>query len=95
MSDSRVKRAAEIQDSIRQILFQEWDPIGVSNNSKLVNEYDSYIAPVYRILTGSRSEDELIDFLYRTENDTIGIFCDVREQLRPVARKLLALDVRL
>lgn len=95
MSDHKTKRAIEIQDSIRQILFYEWDPIGVKDYSNSIDEYDSYIAPIYRILTRHGSEDELIDFLYRTENDKIGISCDAREQLRPVAQKLLALDVRL
>jgi hypothetical protein len=93
MTDSR-DRAAEIQDSIRQILYREWDPIGVSGTAP-DDEYDSYIAPVYRILTGSRSEQVLIEFLFRTERDTIGLSCESPEQLRPVARRLLELDVRL
>src|SRR6266849_10748931 len=88
METSREQRAAEIQDSIRQVLFRDWDPIGVNDNPKLADEYDSYLAPVYRILTGSRSEDDLIGFLYRTEHDQIGTGCESPEQLRPVARKL-------
>ena len=93
METSREQRAAEIQNSIRQILFRDWDPIGVNNIPELGDEYESYIAPVYRILVGSRSEDDLIGFLYRTEHDQIGTGCESSEQLRPVARKLLALDV--
>src|SRR5438105_13500422 len=95
MERSREQRAAKIQDSIRQVLFRDWDPIGVNDNPQLVDEYDSYIAPVYRILSGSRSEDDLIECLYRTEHDQIGTGCESSEQLRPVARKLLALDVTL
>jgi len=95
METPREQRAAEIQDSIRQVFFRDWDPIGVNDNPKLSDEYDSYIAPVYRILTGSRSEDDLIECLYRTENDQIGTGCESPEQLRPVARKLLALDLTL
>jgi len=81
-------------DSIRQIFYREWDPIGVSGLAPS-DEYDAYIAPVYRILVGSRSEDELVDLLRRTESETIGTACESCEQLRPVARRLLALDVRL
>ena len=95
MSDPRPERAAEIQDAIRQVLFHDWDPISVGDNPKLQDEYDSYIAPVYRILSGSRSEQELVDYLFRTERDTIGLSCQSPEQLRPVARKLLQLNVRL
>jgi hypothetical protein len=97
MTDSREKRAAEIQDSIRQILYHEWDPIGVSGSAP-EDEYDSYIAPVYRILSGSRSEQELVEYLFRTARDTIGVACETAEhmeQMRPVARRLLQLDVSL
>jgi hypothetical protein len=94
MIDSREKRAAEIQDSIRQILYHEWDPIGVSGSAPM-DEYDSCIAPVYRILAGSRSEQELIEFLFRTESGTIGSSCGSSEHLRPIARRLFELDVRL
>jgi len=96
MTDSRDKRAAEIQDSIRQILYHDWNPIGVSDLPG--DEYDSYIAPVYRILAGSRSEQELVEFLFRTARDTIGVACETQEHfeaLRLVARRLLELDARL
>ena len=97
MLDSRDKRAAEIQDSIRRIRYYEWDPIGVAGSAP-ADEYDSYIAPVYRILAGSRSEPELVEFLFRTARDTIGMASDTDEHLelgRPVARRLLELYVRL
>jgi hypothetical protein len=97
MTDSREKRAAEIQDSIRQVLYNDWDPIGVSGSAP-EDEYDSYIAPVYRILSGSRSEQDLVEYLYRTARDTMGVACETAEhmeQMRPVARRLLELDVRL
>ncbi len=96
MTDSREKRAAEIQDSIRQVLYHDWNPIGVPDLPE--DEYDSYIAPVYRILSGSRSEQELVEYLFRTARDTIGVACETAEhleQMRPVARRLLELDVRL
>ena len=92
MSRSKTERAAEAQASIRQVLFQDWDPIGVNGNLNLQDEYDDYIAPVYRILMGSRSEQELVDFLFQTERDTIGLQCGSPDELRPIARKLLELD---
>ena len=94
MTDSRESRAAKIQDSIRQILRHDWNPIGFGDVLP-EGEYDNYIAPVYRILTGSRSEQELIEYLFRTERDAIGVSCESPEQSRPIARRLLELDVRL
>ncbi len=89
------KRAIEIQDSIRQVLFNEWDPIGINDNPNLVDEYDAYVAPIYRILVESRSEDELVNFLFSTERDIIRVSCESPKQLRPIAQELLMLDVRL
>jgi hypothetical protein len=88
MADPRDKRAAEIQDSIRQILLHDWDPFYVNKNPNLEDEYDYCITPVYRILVGSRSEEELIDFLFLEKQGS-------REALRPIAKKLLALNVKL
>jgi len=87
------KRAIEIQDSIRRVLFNDWDPIGVNDNPNLVDEYDAYIAPIYRILVESRSEEELMNFLFSTERDIIGVACESSKQLRPIAQELLMLDV--
>jgi hypothetical protein len=95
MGRSKQQRAADIQNSIRQVLFRDWDPIGVNTNTRLNDEYDAYVAPVYRILVGSRSEEALIAFLQTTECDQIGLKSAPAEQLRGVARKLLALDVKL
>ena len=92
MRDSKANRAREIQESIRQLLYRDWNPIGFDVPE---DEYDSYIAPVYRVLTGSRSEEELIELLFRIEQDIIGLPCKSPEQLRPVAEKLLELNVGL
>ena len=89
------KRAIDIQNSIRQILFRDWDPIGLNDDQNILDEYDAYIAPIYRILVGSRSEDEIINFLFSTEVNEIGISCESPKQLRLVAKKLLKLDVKI
>jgi hypothetical protein len=92
MADPREKRAAEIQDAIRQVLYREWDPIGVYGAGP-DDEYDSYIGGVYRILATSRSEEALIEFLSRIESD---LACWTSpETLRSVVEKLLVLNVKL
>ena len=88
MTYSREFRAAKIQDSIRQVLYRDWDPIGLPLLP--ADEYDDYIAPVYQILVGSRSEQELID----GGVELIG-FEKSPEELRPIARRLLELDIGL
>lgn len=92
---SRPSRAIEIYDSVRQILLRDWDPIGVCGEPNASDEYDAYIAPIYRILVGTRSEFELIECLRRIERDEIGLSPGKPESLKLVAENLLALDVKL
>lgn len=94
MTCSRERRAKEIQQAIREVLRRDWNPIGFDDHLP-EDEYDSYVTPVYRILTDCRSEQELIELLFRTERDIIGLPCKSPDQLRPVPRKLLELDVAL
>jgi len=92
---SKKERAVKIQDSIRRILFYDWDPIGIGDQAGIDDEYDAYIGPVYRMLDENCSEDELIKFLFRLERDSMGMPSKSPELLRPVAQKLIGLNVRL
>jgi len=94
MADSREKRATEIQDAIRQILYRDWDPVGVCGAAP-EDAYDSYIGGVYQILASSRSEEALIQFLAGAVEDILGAPESAPERLRSVTQKLIALDVRL
>ena len=90
---SRKRRALEVQDSIRQVLFYDWDPIGVSDQPNLVDEYDPYIGPVYRMLTENPSEYAIAHLLNQIERNDIGVEPASTESLIPIARKLLRLDL--
>jgi len=95
MHNIQSQRGREVMQSIRCALMQHWDPIGVAHIPEAADEYDSYIGSVYRILTDTRSEEELVEFLHRTETETMGLNARSRDHLREVARKLLGLDVRV
>ena len=90
----KTKRVIEIQDSIRKVLFNKWEPIGVNDNSNLIAEYNVYIAPIYRILVESRSEDEIINSLSSAERDIVGESCSSSEELRTITKELLTLNIK-
>ena len=95
MTDSQDMMPAKIESAIRQIFSDDWDPIGLHGWPP--DEYDRYIGPVYRILIGSHSEDELTKYLFIKASD-IGGAQDCPEHIemcRLVARKLLEIDVSL
>src|SRR5581483_3135791 len=50
--------------SIRSVLMDEWDPIGVHGLPQAVDEYDSYAMPIYTILRQQLSKDSLLDYLH-------------------------------
>jgi hypothetical protein len=96
MTDSKQQRGEEIQQAIRQALMQHWDPIGVSDRPAAHDEYDSYIGPVYRLLSSGASDAELIDYLYKTETETMGLTrLWMRGHLKQVVAKLREIDVSL
>jgi hypothetical protein len=92
---SKKERAGNIHDSIRHVLFYTWDPIGINDQAQIDDEYDSYIGPIYRMLVENRKEEELVQRLLQFERDAMGLPSRLPEEVRPVARKLLALDIHL
>jgi hypothetical protein len=96
VNDSKHQRAAEIQQAIRDVLMQHWDPIGVADVPEAQDEYDSYVGPVYRLLASRASDAELIDYLRKTETETMGLSSlGTRGHLIEVAARLREIEIRL
>ena len=91
---TKKERALLVEGAIKKILVFDWDPIGISEPGKLNDEYDAYIARIYRILVGTRSEDDIVKRLRQFERDAMGLPGTDEARLRSAARKLLELDVR-
>ena len=89
----RKEKAAEIHESIRQILWKDWDPIGI-NDSGPDDEYDSYVGGIYRLLVSGASEYQIMERLYQLETTSMGMNGN-REGLKSVAEKLMKLNVSL
>ena len=89
----RTKKAIEIQESIRHILFYDWDPIGI-NDSALDDEYNSYVGGIYRLLASGASEYQIIERLFQLETISMGLNGN-RERLKNIAEKLMKLNVSL
>ncbi len=89
----RSKKAIEIQESIRRILFYDWDPIGI-NDLAPDDEYDSYVGGVYRLLASGASENQIIEHLHQLEITKMEVSSN-REKLKDVTEKLMKLNVSL
>ncbi|MDQ3255459.1 MAG: hypothetical protein M3R15_16440 [Acidobacteriota bacterium] len=90
----RGQKAKEIQETIKQVLLHEWDPIGVSDIPEAQDEYDSYVGGIYRLLASGASEYQIIERLYNIETVSMGLPGN-RAGLKNVAEKLANLVVSL
>ena len=84
-------RAAEVQRKIGGVLLKEWDPIGVAGVPEARNEYSGYVGEVYRLISAGAMPLQLAEHLARIETEHMGLPARSRDDLLPVAEKLVAL----
>ena len=92
--DPRESRAREIQQSIRDALMREWDPIGVKDVPEAQDEYDGYVGGVYRLLAAGASVRDVAEHLARIEQDSMG-FSTSPDRLMSVAAKVREIDITI
>ena len=90
--DTKAARAREIQDGIRQVLYHQWNPIGISGLP--ADEYDSYIGGVYRLLACGASIEQLVEHLTAVEREYFSQEPNM-EHLLMTAEDLRKIDVSL
>ena len=82
--------AANRLESVRQVLLQDWDPIGVRDIPQAGNEYDAYASPIAAKLTAKISMADLSKHLLEIETQSMGLAGNPERAL-VVAQKLRAL----
>jgi hypothetical protein len=70
----------ELYQRVGEVLHYLWDPIGVSGVPEARDEYDSYVPPVFSLLTRPAPPEEIVDFLVTTETSTMGLSGSERTQ---------------
>lgn len=61
---------------IDEILWKDWDPIGVCGASGARDEYRSYLAQVFRLVLDGTSQDQIAEYLFSLETDAMGLSGD-------------------
>lgn len=82
----------EIILTIRKVLLQDWDPIGVGDNPNLIDEYDGYIGQILELLLKKPLVEEIVDLLKDIENKYLGVSSNINK-LHDVAFKLISLNI--
>ena len=79
-----------IEKRVRAVLLNDCDPIGVAGIPQAADEYDTYAAPIARMIVAGNSISELANHLVEIEVDAMGLKGD-QDRARIVATKLLSL----
>ena len=83
-------RAKKYHAAIHDVLWREWDPIGVSHLSGAEDEYDSYIGQIYGMLIRREPRRNWFDFLWWVETEHMGLKGN-RQHTESIADRLLAI----
>lgn len=59
------------KDSIRQVLLNVWDPLGIASDPASQDRYDFCINDIHALLSGGAMDDEIGDYLWRVMSDTM------------------------
>lgn len=81
----------QLLSTVRRMLWEDWDPIGVNEYSEASDEYDSYAPAVVKLVQSGVSEQEMFEQLWALETGYIGLEGD-EENTRAFASKLRTLS---
>jgi hypothetical protein len=76
---------------VQEVLFREWDPIGVNNNELCKDEYDSYAGTICQWLQQGVDEYKLASHLSEIQRINMGLSSIDEDANRKIAKRLLAL----
>jgi len=87
---SKVK-GKELWQAVKEVLFREWDPIGINSNHGCHDEYDSYVGAIVRLLQAEADEYKITEHLHNLRRVGMGLTSEDKERDRHIARKLINL----
>ena len=85
-----------IQEDIRRVLMEIWDPIGVKDEPNAKNEYDSYVGKIYTLLANRTTDDQIVEHLLGIVCETMGLEAATRDDMSDTLRalRLIPLPIR-
>lgn len=88
------KSDLELYNTIDQILWKDWDPIGVYNTSGIArDEYYSYLPKVYEMVKTISTKDEIAHYLFSVETLSMGLSGN-KKKCEKIALKLSSLKIK-
>jgi len=86
-----VKRDLSMHEKIKNVLMQDWDPIGVQEIPEAQDEYDNYVPMIYSMLISRKPVNEVLEYLLWLEGEHMGLTVD-HQRTQLIAEKLVSLE---
>ena len=77
----------KIYEAIDEILWRDWDPIGINDNDIIRDEYQSYALLIYRLKMQGADEVKIAKYLFELAWENMGMQSDM-EHCKIVAHKI-------
>ncbi|HET7145153.1 MAG TPA: hypothetical protein VFI68_14130 [Anaerolineales bacterium] len=84
----------ELYQGIDQILWEDWDPIGVNEYENTKDEYHSYLPVVFRLTLDNANELQIAEYLYKCITENIGLASSIKSNIN-VAKKIVQLKTKI
>jgi hypothetical protein len=84
-------KGKELWQAVKDVLFREWDPIGVNSNPACGDEYDSYVGVIVRLLQAEADEYKIAEHLRSLQRVSMGLSSANEERDRRIAGRLISL----
>jgi len=83
----------ELWQEVKEILWREWDPIGINSNPACDGEYDSYVNTIVRLLQAGADGYKMSEHLSDLRRVSMGLSSTDKdkERDRHIARRLINL----
>lgn len=82
-----LKNRAKNRIEIDEILWKDWDPIGVNDYAPR-DEYQSYVTRILNMVMNGRTSEEISTELYYIEKEIMGLIGD-KKRCEEISRKLI------
>jgi len=77
---------------IDEILWNDWDPIGINDTEEARDEYQSYTPQIFSLRINNSGIETIAQHLYNIEAERMGLLGGL-QKCRQVAEKIIATSV--
>lgn len=84
----------ELYQGIDEILWKDWDPIGIHGVLDARDEYYSYLPTVFNMVLNNADANEIALYLHKVTIESIGLMSNVNSHIA-VAEKIIQLKIQI